>query len=55
MTEAQFAELRGALPGHADELMAGYRPEPSVEVQNQTHGAPAPAPDYGVADADKYR
>jgi hypothetical protein len=54
VTEAQFAELSGALPGHQDEVMAAHQGQPSVEVQNATHGARVAAPDYGTDDAGKY-
>jgi hypothetical protein len=54
MTAEQFAELSGALPSHQDEVMAAHQGQPSAEVQNATHGAAAPAPDYGVSDAGKY-
>ena len=32
---------------HQDELGVAREGAPSVAVQNKTHGAPSPAPDYG--------
>jgi len=34
-------------PRHEAELMAGYRPDPSIAHQSATHGAPLPAADDG--------
>ena len=50
----EWAELRGALPDHATEVMSAHQGAPAVSVQNATHGAPAPAEDRGVPDAQKY-
>jgi hypothetical protein len=54
VTAAEFEAISPGLPAHEAEVMAGYRPEPSIAEQNATHGARAPAPDYGVDDAGKY-
>jgi hypothetical protein len=34
-------------PRHEDEVMAGYRPSPTVAEQDRTHGAGIPAVDRG--------
>jgi hypothetical protein len=49
-----FDDLCGALPGHHGELMTGHEGQPTVEVQDKTHGAGTPAADYGMSDTAKY-
>jgi hypothetical protein len=49
-----FDDLRGGLPGHADELMTAHEGQPTVEVQDRTHGAGLPAVDNGPDDDTKY-
>jgi hypothetical protein len=49
-----WAELAGPLPVHDDEVMASHSGQPTVDVQNVTHGAPAPEPDHGISDRQKY-
>jgi hypothetical protein len=49
-----WAELCGALPDHASEVMAGYRPSPTIAEQDRTHGAGLPAEDRGHSGQEKY-
>lgn len=42
-----WAELRGDLPDHASEVMAGYRPSPTIAQQSASHGVPLPPVDNG--------
>jgi hypothetical protein len=41
-------------PTHQDELMISHEGQPSVAVQNLTHGAGTPPEDRGEADQMKY-
>ena len=54
MSTPDWADLAAGLPRHEDEVMAAHEGAPSVEVQNATHGAPAPAPDLGEDEQAKY-
>ncbi len=54
MTEPTFADIRGNLPEHQDEVMAAHEGQPSIEVQDATHGAGLPAVDRGHDDHAKY-
>ena len=49
-----WEDLAAGLPVHQDEVMAAHQGAPTVTVQDQTHGAPAPAEDRGVPDGQKY-
>lgn len=42
------------LPDHDQEVMASHEGSPSIEVQDQTHGAGLPEPDLGTDDRAKY-
>jgi hypothetical protein len=48
-----WAELRGTLPDHSTEVMAGHDGLPSIETQSATHGAPLPAEDRGLAEGPR--
>jgi hypothetical protein len=50
---ASFDDLRGGLPGHQDEVMASHGGQPTVAVQDRTHGAGIPAVDNGPDDDTK--
>ena len=54
VTSAEFEAISPGLPSHQTEVEASHEGAPSVAVQNATHGAPSPAPDYGMSDAEKY-
>ena len=41
-------------PRHEDEVMAAHQGRPTLAVQDETHGAPAPEPDLGMDDHAKY-
>jgi hypothetical protein len=43
-----WEELCGALPDHATEVMTAHEGQPTVEVQDQRHGAGRPAVDNGL-------
>lgn len=49
-----WADLAGSLPAHEDEVMASHEGRPTVAEQNVAHGVPAPEPDYGQSDQQKY-
>ena len=53
-TPDEWAELCGALPDHASEVMASHEGRPTVETQSATHGAPQPAEDRGMSSEQKY-
>ena len=52
-SEYAYPDCAG-LPVHQDEVMSAHQGAPSIAVQNATHGAPAPEPDYGADDRTKY-
>jgi hypothetical protein len=54
VSSAEFEAISPGLPSHQDEVMAAHQGAPSVSVQNVTHGAPAPEPDHGMSDREKY-
>jgi hypothetical protein len=53
MSEPTFDGLCGSLPDHATEVMAGYRPSPTIAEQDRTHGAGIPAVDNGLAEGPR--
>ena len=53
-TPATFDEVDPGAPRHEDEVMAGYRPSPTIAEQDRTHGAGLPAEDRGCGDEAKY-
>jgi hypothetical protein len=55
VTSAEFEAITPNLPSHQAEVMAAHEGQPSVEVQDRTHGAGLPQPDHGIADDEKYR
>jgi hypothetical protein len=54
MTDQAWEALCGDLPDHAAEVMSSHPGQPTVEEQDRTHGAGAPAPDHGTGDQAKY-
>jgi hypothetical protein len=54
VTNAAFEAISPGLPSHQDEVMAGYRPQPSIAEQDRTHGAGIPAVDLGQDEQAKY-
>jgi len=53
-TADTWESLRAGLPDHAGEIMTAHGGQPGSVVQDRTHGAPCPAPDYGADDHAKY-
>jgi hypothetical protein len=53
-TPSTFDEIDPGVPRHHDEVMAGYRPSPTIAEQDRTHGAGIPAVDNGADDRTKY-
>lgn len=53
-TDASWADLAGSLPVHDDEVMSAHDGQPSISVQDKTHGAGLPAVDLGQDDQEKY-
>lgn len=54
---ANFADDAGGeqgLPDHQAEMLAGYRPTPTIAEQDASHGAGLPAEDHGISDQAKY-
>ena len=49
-----FADLCSGLHDHHSELMTGHEGQPTVEVQDRTHGAGKPAVDQGMTEQAKY-
>jgi hypothetical protein len=49
--DVSWDSLAAGLPVHDDEVMAAHQGAPSVAVQSDTHGAPAPQPDHGDGDS----
>ena len=49
-----WVDLAAGLPTHQDEVMAAHQGRPTMAVQDETHGAPAPEPDLGMDDHAKY-
>ena len=47
MSEMSWEGLCGSLPSHQDEIMAAHGGQPSMAVQDRTHGAPLPSVDNG--------
>lgn len=54
MTHAEFEAISPGLPSHAHEVTASHEGQPTVEVQDRTHGAGLPAVDNGPDDDTKY-
>jgi hypothetical protein len=50
---ATFADLCGGLPDHHGEVMTAHEGQPTVEVQDQRHGAGRPAPDHGLDEGPR--
>jgi hypothetical protein len=50
-----WADLRGSLPEHQDEIMTAHEGQPTAEVQDRTHGAGKPAVDRGLDDKEKLK
>jgi hypothetical protein len=50
---ATFGDLCGALPDHHGEVMTAHEGQPTVEVQDQRHGAGRPAVDTGLAEGPR--
>jgi hypothetical protein len=49
-----WADLDDGLPTHDDEMLAAHQGQPSISVQNRTHGAGIPPIDNGEDDQAKY-
>jgi hypothetical protein len=53
VTAGDFEAITPALSDHATEVMSAHGGQPSIEVQDRSHGAGLPAPDHGQDDRGK--
>ena len=54
MSTQDWRDLAGDLPVHQDELMSAHGGQPTMQVQDITHGAGRPGVDNGTDEAAKY-